>query len=122
EALLAVPDPSWAPELVAMVETEFPPLTPGKKATPDQVAAFQDQLYLSVTAAQLLGQLGEASAVKPLIKVILDPTRADVANEALLALTKIGKPAVDAAVKLLNDQDKELAEYHKKRVQRATGA
>lgn len=45
-----------------------------------------------------------------------------MASDLLLALTKIGKPAVDAAVKLLNDQDKELAEYHKKRIQKATGA
>jgi hypothetical protein len=122
EALLAIPESSWAPELIAMVETEFPMPEPGKKATPDQVGAMRDQAYLSITAAQVLGELGDASAVKPLIKLILDPTRGDAANEALLALTKIGKPAVDATVKLLNDQDKELADYHKKRMQRATGA
>lgn len=123
EALLAVPDSSWVTELVAMVEADFPVQAgPGKKASPDQISALRDQAYQTITAAQVLGELGEASAVRPLIKLILDPTRADAANEALLALTKIGKPSVDAAVKLLNDQDAELAEYHRKRIQKATGA
>lgn len=123
EALLAIPEKAWVPELLKMVEADFPAQAgPGKKASPEQISALRDQAYQTITAAQILGELGEASAVRPLIKIILDPTRADAANEALLALTKIGKPSVDAAVKLLNDQDKELADYNKKRIQKATGA
>jgi hypothetical protein len=69
-----------------------------------------------------LGELGAADAVKPLIKVILDPTKADAANECLLALTKIGKPSINAAVKLLKDEDKELAEFQQKQIQKVTFA
>lgn len=122
EALLVVADPGWSSQLVAMVEKEWPIRDPKKKPTAEMMEELRDQAYQTITAAQVLGELGDPAAVKPLMKVILDPTRSDAANEALLALTKIGKPAVDASVKLLQDKDKELAEYHQKRIQKATGA
>src|SRR5690606_17137128 len=122
EALTAVADPSWAGELIPLLEEDFPIAAKDKKLTPEQVSDKKDKIYQTITAAQLLGELGAESAVKPLIKVILDPTKADAANECLLALTKIGKPAIDAAVKLLKDQDKELAEFQKRQIQKITHA
>jgi hypothetical protein len=56
------------------------------------------------------------------LRVILDPARADAANEALLGLIKIGKPASVAAVRLLDGQDDELASYQKRQIERVTGA
>ncbi len=122
EALLALKDPSWASDLIGILDTDFPFIPPGKKPTVDQQKDLRDAAYLAITSAQLLGEMKNESAVKPLMMVVLDPTRALASNDALLALTKIGKPAVDATVKLIKNQDKELAEYYAKQVQKATGA
>lgn len=119
EALLAVADPSWEAQLVPLLDQEFPSL---QEKSESAVADYRDALYQTITAIQLLGELGAASAVVPLIKVILDPGKADAGNEALLALTKIGKPSVDATVKLLQDQDPDLAQFHQRRLQKASGA
>lgn len=121
EALLAVADPSWSSELIAMLEQDFPSAEARKK-DPNMVSEYKDKVYQTITAAQVLGETGSAAAVKPLMKVILDPAKADAANESLLALTKIGKPAVEASVALLQDKDKELAEYMQRRIQKVTGA
>lgn len=119
EALLAVSDPSWAPTLLPMLEEDMPVM---KQGDPNSVNDYKDRLYQTVTAAQILGELGDASAVKPLIKVVLDPAKQDAGNEALLALTKIGKPSVDAAVKLFQSKDDELAQFQQKKLQKASGA
>jgi hypothetical protein len=118
EALVAVADPSWSPELIAILnEDNFPILDPNKK-DPNAVNEYKDRLYQTVTAVQLLGDSKSAAAVEPLIKVVLDPARADAANEALLALTKIGKPSVDMAVQLLEGKLPALAEFQKKQTQK----
>src|SRR5690606_14068871 len=101
EALLALKDPSWTPKLIEILDTDFPHIVQGKKPTPEQMTDLRDTAYLVITAAQILGEIGDAAAVKPLMMLVLDPTRSQGANEALLALTKIGKPSVDMAVKLL---------------------
>ena len=118
EALLAVADASWQPELVSVLDEDFPILDP-KKKDPAAVNEFKDKLYHTVTAIQLLGETRAESAVEPLLKVVLDPTRAQAGNEALLALTKIGKPAVLEAVKLLDGKSPKLAEFQKKQIQKA---
>ncbi len=120
EALLAIADPAWANELKLILEEDFPIIK--QDSTADAKKEQTHKTYRVITAAQILGELGDASAVPGLMKVVLDPTKAGAANEALLALTKIGKPSVDAAVKLLNDQDPALAEFYKKQTQKATGA
>ncbi len=118
EALVAVADPAWSPDLIAILnEDNFPILDPNKK-DPNAVNEYKDRLYQTVTAVQLLGDAKSAAAVEPLIKVVLDPARADAANEALLALTKIGKPSVDTAIQLLEGKLPALAEFQKKQTQK----
>lgn len=118
EALIAVADASWQPELVSVLAEDFPVLDPQKK-DPAAVNEFKDKLYQTVTAVQLLGETKASSAVDPLLKVVLDPTRAQAGNEALLALTKIGKPAALEAAKLLSGGSPELAQFQKKQIQKA---
>jgi uncharacterized protein YigA (DUF484 family) len=118
EALLAVADPAWSPTLITMVETDLPVVDPRKKPSQEQVAAFKDQFYRSMTAAQLLGELREAKATRSLMRLVLDPSREIVADEAVLSLIKIGKPAAEAAASLLNGSDPELAAYQKERARR----
>ena len=109
EAMLSNPDPAWAEPMKKMLEAE---IKPPEKKKPDTVEAYRDQLFWQTVSAQVLGELGDKSAVPNLMKVILDPAKADVAATALLALVKIGKPTVDAAIKLLKDEDKALADFH----------
>lgn len=118
EALLAVADPSWTNDLIGMVEADFPVVDPKSKDV-EAMKEVKDKTYQVITAGQLLGELRAASAVQPLLKVILDPTKQGAANDSLLALTKIGKPAVDETIKLLENKSPELAEFHKKQVQKA---
>ncbi len=49
----------------------------------------------------------------PLLKVVLSPFKADAATTAILALTKIGKPAIQPTIALLQGDQKELVEYSK---------
>jgi HEAT repeat protein len=119
EALLAVADPAWAAELTAMLDVDFPSM---KEKNPEVVSEYKDKLYQTVTAVQILGETGAASAVPALMKAFLDPFKQDAGNEILLALTKIGKPSADEAIKLLQNKSPELAEYHRKQLQKQTGA
>jgi hypothetical protein len=95
---------------------------PGYGKDPGAVDKYRNALFWQTTSAQLLGELKDQSAVEPLMKVMLDPRKADVQSTAALALVKIGKPAAARAIKLLTDQDPGLAAYCAARVQKATGA
>jgi HEAT repeat protein len=120
EAMLAMPQKSWSEPLKGMLEAKIErPEGPKDK---DKVDPYKDQLFWQTTSAEVLGVLRDESAVEPLMKALLDPSKADVAATALLALVKIGKPAVDRAVKLLKDQDKALADFCLLRTKEATKA
>ena len=117
EAMLDMPSKSWVGPLIQRLEPEITP--PGKdKAAVDP---FRDQLYWQTTAARLLGVIGDPQAVEPLMKVVLDPTKGDVAPTAVTALIKLGKPTVDAASKLLSGKDEKLAGFAMRRLKEVSG-
>ncbi len=118
EAMLAMPQQTWSGPLKQMIEVEITPL--GQKPEPAAVDEYKDQLFWQTTAAQLLGEIGDASAVESLLKVMLDPAKGDVQATAVLAMVKIGKPAVDMAIKLLNGDLDKLEEFHVARYKKAT--
>lgn len=119
EALLAMPDKAWVVPLIARLEPEVK--APRDARDAPLLDAFRDQLFWQVSAAQLLGRLGDARAVAPLLRVMLDPAKADIQVTALLALVRLGKPSVDAASKLLQGTDTELIAFSKERVEALTG-
>src|SRR5690606_2286070 len=93
------------------------------KSREEQRAAidpYRDQVFRQVTAAQILGEIESEKAVEPLIRVILDPSKGDVATTALLALVKIGKPSVDRAARAFDPKDP-LVEYSKRAIKDVTG-
>ena len=47
---------------------------------------------------------------------MLDPNKADVQATAVLALVKIGKPAVDRTIKVLNNDDEKLTTFNLRRI------
>jgi hypothetical protein len=121
EAMVAVADKSWVGPLVKMLEAEIK--VPKDAKEKDAVSDYRDQLFWQTTSAEVLGLIADASAVEPLMKVMLDPAKADIQATALLAMVKIGKPSVAQAVKLLqaNDDDK-LAAYNLTRIKEVTKA
>lgn len=118
EAMVAVSAKSWAGPLAAALDKPMAPPTSRDKEVADD---YRDQLFWQTTAAEVLGRLGDASAVPALIKVMVDPGKGDVQATALLALVKLGKPAADAATKLLKGENQEVLSYYKSRVKELGG-
>lgn len=58
-----------------------------------------------------LGELKSQKAVKPLLEVILTPSKGPLGQTALVALVEIGPPAVDATKALLFGDDVALMKY-----------
>lgn len=123
KAMVSAPSPTWTSALISKLEVEIKHPTSGKtkEQQRDLIEPYRDQAFWQVTAAQVLGEIGDASAVEPLLKVLLDPSKGDIATTAILALVKIGKPSLDRAVKMLDASDP-LVAYHKKLVMKATEA
>lgn len=111
--LVEISDPSWESELITMLNK------PIKSAQQKNMKELTNQVYWQVTAAEILGNLKSEKAVKPLIKVVLSPFKANIATTAINALIKIDKPALDAAVALMNGEDTELKEYATEEAKRA---
>ena len=105
DAMVALADPAWEAQLI---EKLGHPINDRK-----DVGNLRDEIVWQSTAALLLGNLKSTTAVKPLIKIVLSPNKADVAATAVNALIKIGKPSVAPTIALLRSEDKELMEYSK---------
>ncbi|MSP23967.1 MAG: hypothetical protein EXR75_02155 [Myxococcales bacterium] len=105
DTMLTLQDPAWEEPLIKLLEAEV------KSLSNKEQKAIMDQMFWQTVAAELLGNMRSEKAVRPLIKVVLSPFKGPVGVTAISGLIKIGKPAIDAGVKLLNGEDKELAEY-----------
>lgn len=105
DALIELNDKSWEPRLIDLLNR---PIADRKDG-----AVLKDEAFWQITAAEILGNLKSAAAVKPLIKAVLSPIKADIAPTAVNALIKIGKPSVQPVVDLMNSADatKDLQEY-----------
>lgn len=99
DAMVALADPAWEGRLVAYLERPVDPKDP---------PAFTDEMFWLQTAITILGRQRSEAAVRPLLRVLLTPDRALAQLDALLALVRIGKPAVVAATTLLKKGDPEL--------------
>jgi len=104
DAMVALSDPSWEAQLTNLLAQ---PIDEKEKNS------ATDRMFWQQTAAVILGNLKSSNAVKPLIKVLLSPPKAAAHIDAILALVKIGKPAIGPTVALLKGEDKDLVEYSK---------
>jgi hypothetical protein len=104
-ALVELNDPSWEPQLITLLGRPINDL--------NDAATRKDEVFWQSTAAKLLGIQRSEKAVTPLLKVMLSPMKADIAQNAIYALTRIGKPSVAPTISLLQDDNKELVEYSK---------
>lgn len=124
EAMVKAPSAQWSGTLIQMLGQPMtdPRTAKTKEQARDMVDPFRDQSFWQITAAQVLGELRDAQAVEPLLKMLLDPSKSAAATTALLALVKIGKPAVERATKILDGSDSKLIDFHKEAVKKATDA
>jgi hypothetical protein len=119
DAMVSMPQQSWTGPLISMLEKEV--TRPESAKDKDGIDKYRDQQFWQTTSAQVLGELKAAEAVEPLIKVMLDPSKVDFHLTTVLALVKIGKPAVDAAAKLLRAEPTDkLAAYNLNRIKDTT--
>jgi hypothetical protein len=105
DALMELVEPAWESDLISLIER---PVTSLK-----EVVQLKNEVFWQTTAAKLLGKIRSEKAVRPLIAVVLSPIKADIATTAVTALIKIGKPSIDAAVKVLDGTDADLIKYSK---------
>jgi hypothetical protein len=102
DAMIVLLDKSWEPQLITYL---------GRPVDAKDGNMMRDEFFWQATAAEVLGLMKSAGAVKPLIKVLLSPAKADLGTTSILALVKIGKPSIAPAVALLKGDDKELIDY-----------
>jgi len=105
DAMVELADLAWEPQLLEKLSH---PINDRK-----DVSNLKDEIVWQTTSALLLGNLKSTAAVKPLIKIVLSPNKADIGATAVNALIKIGKPSVAPTIALLRSEDKELMEYSK---------
>jgi HEAT repeat protein len=111
DAMLQLASPSWKGLLAERLNRKIDkPSGAGENA---KVTAYQNEIFWQTTSAEILGELKDPSAVKPLFRVVMTPSKADVAGTASVALIKIGKPAVPYLVDALEGKDADLVEYAK---------
>jgi hypothetical protein len=125
EALLAQPaNKALVGPLIQMIEVQVTPPNDKDKSSFDE---WKDQIVWQDTAAKLLGKIGDPSAIEPLIKVMLDPTKGTtefttVQITSASALIKIGKPAAEAAGKLLKSDYEKLQAFQLRRIREVAGS
>jgi hypothetical protein len=100
DAVVAVSDPSYAPKAVAKLSVPV---------DPKNVDSMMDQVqFAQVTSIQLIGDLKYAAGVKPLVTILLTPTKKDLMPTAQNALLKMGKDAEPVLIAALNGTDKDF--------------
>jgi len=117
-AMVQVKSAAWKPMLLEKIGR---PMERPRSSEGAQLEAYQSQLFWQQTSADLLGTLGEASATKPLLKVMMEKDKAEVAGAALHGIVKIGAAAVPVLVEILAGKDTEMVEFAKSKSADAGG-
>jgi hypothetical protein len=87
---------------------------------PKDPAQGMDQIqFWQLTAARLIGELKFTPGVKPLVKVLMTPTKADLIFPVRLALTRMPKEAEPVLIAALKGTDPDLAALAEKYPEKA---
>ena len=114
DAMVEIKAKSWTGPLISALDA--PIERPSGAKDKDKIDPYKDQLFWQTTAAQVLGEIAAPEAVEPMMKIMLDPEKADAQATAVLAMVKIGKPAAEAAIKLLKSEDEKMIAFHYRRL------
>jgi hypothetical protein len=115
-------DKSWTPKLVQALEPPMEMPKPGEPPSKQKIGEFRNQQFWQTTAVQVLGNIGDPAGIDPLLKVMVDPNKGALQTDAVVALVKIGKPAVARATQLLQGENKELVDYAALQARKAAGS
>jgi len=111
DAMVQLASPAWKGLIVERLNRRID--KPAGAGDSGKVAAYQNELFWQTTAAEIAGELRDPAAVKPLFKIVMTASKADVAGTASVALIKVGKDAVPFLVNALQGKDPEIVEYAK---------
>jgi hypothetical protein len=111
-AVMVVKDKSYGPKSVEKLAANV--------TDPKDPAQGMDQIqFWQLTAARLIGELKYTAGVKPLVKVLMTPTKADLAATVRLALTRMPKESEPVLISALKGTDPELADLASKYPEKA---
>jgi hypothetical protein len=101
DAVVAVSDPSYGPKATTKL---------GAPVDPKNIDNVRDQLqFWQLTSVQVVGDLKFAPAAKPLVTVLLTPTKKDLQATVSNALLKMAKDSEPVLIGALNGSDKDFA-------------
>jgi len=101
DAVVAVSDPSYGAKAVGKLNAAV---------DPKNVDSVRDQLqFWQITAVQVVGELRFTPAVKPLVTILLTPTKKDLRATTSNALLKMAKDAEPVLIGALSGTDKDFA-------------
>lgn len=123
-ALTGRPRKEWESTALRLLQgkVHHPKLLKTKAEKRAAIDPYRDELFWQITAAQILGEIRSERAVRPLFEILLDPSKGDIATTALLALVKIGEPAVRVAENAILGKDPELESFAETAREQATWA
>jgi hypothetical protein len=94
---------------------------PPPSADSARLATYQTQIFWQQTSAEVLGSLGDASGTKPLLKVLLEKDKAEIAGTALVGIVKIGAGAIPVLLDVLAGKDTEMVDFAKSKATDGSG-
>ena len=101
-AVMVVKSPTYGPKAVEKLAA---PVSDPK----DPVQGMDQIQFWQLTAARLIGELKFTPGVKPLVKVLMTPTKGDLIFPVRLALTRMPKEAEPVLISALKGTDPDLA-------------
>jgi hypothetical protein len=101
-AVLALADKSHEDLFIKALEKPFDPANQ---------QAMQNEAFWQTVAARALGELKSEKAAKPLLQIVINPSKGPIASTALVAMVKIGKASIAPAEALLNGSDAEMVKF-----------
>jgi HEAT repeat protein len=108
-AMIALKNPTWTSMLIDKIGRPIE----GPASTDS--ASYRSQVWWQTTAAEVLGEIRDPAATKPLTKILIDAKKKAVHPTALLAIVGIGKDAVPILADILAGKDAELALFARAR-------
>ena len=105
DAVLAVRDPSWAVAAVQKI---------GEPVDPKNESSSKDQFYWQFVSIQLIGQLKPKEAIKPLVTIVVAPTKEALRPPAKAALLRMAVDAEPVLLRALDGSDPDFAKLETK--------